>query len=71
MLIVGDCFGIRSEHQLCDKVHLNLAYRSGEFLGWMMDNKKIARHVYENPLNGSTKVSTISSKTFDSSHLSY
>jgi len=28
MLIVGYCFGIRSERRLCDEVHLNLAYRS-------------------------------------------
>ena len=27
MLIVGYCFGIRSEHRLCDEVHLNLGYR--------------------------------------------
>ena len=27
MLIVGYCFGIRSERQLCGEVHLNLAYR--------------------------------------------
>jgi transposase len=27
MLIVGYCFGIRSERRLCDEVHLNLAYR--------------------------------------------
>jgi hypothetical protein len=27
MLIVGCCFGIRSERRLCDEVHLNLAYR--------------------------------------------
>ena len=27
MLIVGYCFGIRSERLLCDEVHLNLAYR--------------------------------------------
>ena len=26
-LIVGYCFGIRCERQLCDDVHLNLAYR--------------------------------------------
>jgi Transposase domain (DUF772) len=26
MLIVGYCFGIRSERRLCEKVHLNLAY---------------------------------------------
>jgi hypothetical protein len=27
MLIVGYCFGICSERQLCEEVHLNLAYR--------------------------------------------
>ena len=27
MLIVGYCFGIRSERRLCDEVHRNLAYR--------------------------------------------
>jgi transposase len=26
-LIVGYCFGIRSERRLCEEVHLNLAYR--------------------------------------------
>lgn len=27
MLIVGYCYGIRSERRLCEKAHLNLAYR--------------------------------------------
>src|SRR4029077_17490804 len=27
MLIVGYCFGIRSERRFCEEVHLNLAYR--------------------------------------------
>src|SRR3712207_9265683 len=27
MLIVGYCFGIRSERRVCDEGHLNLAYR--------------------------------------------
>jgi len=27
MLVIGYCFGIRSERRLCAKVHLNLAYR--------------------------------------------
>lgn len=27
MLILGYCFGIRSERRLCEEVHLNLAYR--------------------------------------------
>jgi hypothetical protein len=26
MLIIGDCFGIRSERRLCDEVRLNLAW---------------------------------------------
>ena len=26
-LLVGYCFGIRSERRLCEEVHLNLAYR--------------------------------------------
>jgi len=26
MLVVGYCFGIRSERRLCEEVHLNLAY---------------------------------------------
>ena len=27
MLIIGYCYGIRSERRLCEEVHLNLAYR--------------------------------------------
>ena len=27
MLIIGSCYGIRSERRLCEEVHLNLAYR--------------------------------------------
>lgn len=26
-MVVGYCFGIRSERRLCEEVHLNLAYR--------------------------------------------
>jgi transposase len=33
MLIVGYCFGIRSERRLCEEVHLNLAYRWFCWLG--------------------------------------
>jgi transposase len=29
MLLVGYCYGIRSERRLCEEVHLNLAYRCG------------------------------------------
>lgn len=27
MLVIGYCFGVRSERRLCEQVHLNLAYR--------------------------------------------
>lgn len=27
MLIIGHCYGIRSERRLCEKVQLNLVYR--------------------------------------------
>jgi transposase len=27
ILVIGYCFGIRSERRLCEEVHLNLAYR--------------------------------------------
>ena len=33
MLLVGYCFGIRSERRLCEEVHLNLAYRWFSRLG--------------------------------------
>jgi transposase len=26
MLLIGYCFGIRSERRLCEEIHLNLAY---------------------------------------------
>ncbi|VTS22494.1 ISSag8, transposase [Streptococcus dysgalactiae subsp. equisimilis] len=33
MLVVGYCYGIRSERRLCEEVHLNLAYRWFCWLG--------------------------------------
>ena len=33
MLLIGYCFGIRSERRLCEEVHLNLAYRWFSRLG--------------------------------------
>jgi transposase len=33
MLLIGYCFGIRSERRLCEEVHLNLAYRWFRRLG--------------------------------------
>ena len=34
MLIIGYCYGIRSERRLCEEVHLNLAYRWFCGSGW-------------------------------------
>ena len=35
MLLIGYCFGIRSERRLCDEVHLNLTYRWSVGSVWM------------------------------------
>jgi hypothetical protein len=43
MLIVGYCFGIRSERRLCEEVHLNLAYRWFCRLGSMVTSPIILR----------------------------
>jgi hypothetical protein len=51
MLIVGYCFGIRSERRLCEEVHLNLAYRwfcrlgLDDMLAWLVEEKKIEPHI--------------------------
>uniref|UniRef100_UPI003AF2D1A2 transposase n=1 Tax=Escherichia coli TaxID=562 RepID=UPI003AF2D1A2 len=37
MLVVGYCYGIRSERRLCEEVHLNLAYRCSA--GWVWKTK--------------------------------
>ena len=34
MLIIGYCYGIRSERRLCEEVHLNLAYRGSAGSAW-------------------------------------
>ena len=67
MLIVGYCYGIRSERRLCDEVHLNLAYRwfcrlglEGAVLDHSTFSKNrhgrfrdsdLVRHVFETVLN--------------------
>ena len=43
MLIVGYCFGIRSERRLCEEVHLNLAYRWFCPWGWTLTSPIIRR----------------------------
>ena len=42
MLLVGYCFGIRSERRLCEEVHLNLAYRwfAEAFAAFLAQGKK-------------------------------
>jgi Transposase domain (DUF772) len=44
MLIIGYCFGIRSERRLCEEVHLNLAYR------WFCRESNLFRRVFETVL---------------------
>ena len=62
MLLVGYCFGIRSERRLCEEVHLNLAYRWFCRLGldwrragpldilqessWPLPRQRVAAHGY-------------------------
>ena len=41
MLIIGYCFGIRSERRLCEEVHLNLAYR---WFCWLDLDDKVPHH---------------------------
>lgn len=50
MLIIGYCFGIRSERKLCEEVRLrrlaaDTAYGTGKFLGWLVKRKKIIPHI--------------------------
>ena len=47
MLIVGYCYGIRSERRLCEEVHLNLDYRGFCRLGLedeVLDHSAFARN---------------------------
>ena len=47
MLIVGYCFGIRSERRLCEEVHLNLGYRWFCRLGldgWVPDHSTFSKN---------------------------
>ena len=45
MLIVGYCFGVRSERRLCEEVHLNLAYRYSA--GWARRRRHGSFDVFE------------------------
>jgi transposase len=50
MLIVGYCFGIRSERRLCEEVHLNLAYRWFCRLGLACACRSYAKYYAKSPL---------------------
>jgi hypothetical protein len=50
MLIVGYCFGIRSERRLCEEVQpsrlvADASYGSAEMLGWLVDERGMEPHV--------------------------
>src|SRR2546423_8473471 len=55
MLIVGYCFGIRSERRLCEEVHLNLAYRW--FCGLGLDGE--VPHHRPSPRTGTAASATV------------
>jgi len=64
MLIVGYCFGIRSERRLCDEVHLNLAYRWFCRLG--LDGKVPDHSTFSLNRNGRFRESNILRHLFES-----
>src|SRR5665811_871740 len=64
MLIVGYCFGIRSERRLCEEVHLNLAYRWFCRLG--LDGKVPDHSTFSLNRNGRFRESNILRYLFES-----
>ena len=52
MLIVGYCFGIRSERRLCEEVHLNLAYRRFFRRAWCVNSIRSMRPLAGRRLGG-------------------
>lgn len=64
MLIVGYCFGIRSERRLCEEVHLNLAYRWFCRLG--LDGKVPNHSTFSLNRNGRFRDSNILRHLFES-----
>ena len=57
MLIVGYCFGIRSERRLCEEVHLNLAYRWFCRLG--LDRALPDHSTFSNQRTGTARFATV------------
>jgi transposase len=64
MLIVGYCFGIRSERRLCEEVHLNLAYRWFCRLG--LDGKVPDHSTFSLNRNGRFRQSNLLRHLFES-----
>ena len=63
MLIVGYCFGIRSERRLCDEVHLNLAYRWFCHLG--LDGKVPDQSTFSKNRHGRFRESDLFRRVFE------
>jgi len=63
MLIVGYCFGIRSERRLCEEVHLNLAYRWFCRLG--LDGKVPDHSTFSKNRHGRFRDSDLLRKVFE------
>jgi hypothetical protein len=63
MLIVGYCFGIRSERRLCDEVHLNLAYRW--FCRWGLDGEVPDHSTFSKNRHGRFRESDLLRKLFE------
>ena len=64
ILIIGYCFGIRSERRLCEEVHLNLAYRWFCRLG--LDGKVPDHSTFSLNRNGRFRESNILRRVFES-----
>jgi transposase len=63
MLIVGYCFGIRSERRLCEEVHLNLAY--GWFCGLGLDGAVPDHSTFSKSRHGRFRESDLLRKVFE------
>src|ERR1051326_5790521 len=63
MLIVGYCFGIRSERRLCEEVHLNLAYRW--FCGLGLDGEVPDHSTFSKNRNGRFRDSDLLRRLFE------
>src|SRR6201987_3416314 len=63
MLIVGYCFGIRSERRLCEEVHLNLAYRW--FCGFGLHREMAHHSSFSNKRHGRFRDSDLLRRLFE------